>query len=64
MGARTMTAEENLSLAADLAREAAVYESTTTQHALMGRVFDYNTPLPPMPHYRPREWETQEEAQA
>lgn len=26
--------------------------------------FDYSQPLPPMPHYRPREWETQEEAQA
>jgi hypothetical protein len=58
MGARTMNAADNLSLAADLAREAAVYESATTQHALMGRVFDYNTPHPPMPHNRPREWET------
>ena len=59
MGARTMTAADNLSLAADLALEAAVYESATTQQALMGCVFDYNTPLPPMPHYRPREWETE-----
>jgi hypothetical protein len=56
-----MTAADNPSLAADLAREAAVYESATTQHALMGRVFDYSQPLPPMPHYRPREWETEKE---
>ena len=52
-----MTAADNLTEAADLARQAAEYESLTTQHTLMGRVFDYAQPLPTMPTYRGREWE-------
>ena len=54
-----MTAADNLALAADLARETAEYVSLAEQHTLLGRVFDYNQPLPPQPHYRPREWETE-----
>lgn len=52
-----MTAADNLTEAADLARQAAEYESLTTQHTLMGAVFDYSQPLPTMPTYRGREWE-------
>ena len=54
-----MTAADNLALAADLARETAEYVSLAEQHTLMGRVFDFNQPLPPAPNYRPREWETE-----
>jgi len=53
-----MTAADNLALAADLAQETAEYVSLTEQHTLAGMVFDYSAPLPPQPHYRPREWET------
>ena len=52
-----MSASEYQAEAADLARQAAEYESLTTQHTLMGRVFQYNQPLPTMPQYRGREWE-------
>jgi len=52
-----MTAAEYQAEAADLARQAAQYESLTTQHTLMGAVFQYNQPLPTMPTYRGREWE-------
>jgi len=58
MGVALMTAADNLALAADLAREAAEYRALTEQHTHTGRVFDYAAPLPPQPHYRPREWET------
>ena len=53
-----MTAADYLAEAADIAREAAEYESLSAQHTLIGRVFDYAQPLPPQPNYRPREWET------
>lgn len=45
-----MTAADNLTEAADLARQAAEYESLTTQHTLMGRVFQYNQPPPHHAH--------------
>jgi len=54
-----MTAADYLAEAADLAREAAEYRALTDQHTLAGMVFDYLAPLPPQPHYRPREWETE-----
>jgi hypothetical protein len=57
-----VTAADNLAEAADLARQAAEYESLTTQHTLTGRVFDHNQPLPTQPTYKGREWETHEQA--
>jgi hypothetical protein len=58
VGVSSVTAADYLAEAAVLARQAALYESLTAQHTLLGRVFDYNAPLPPQPNYRPREWET------
>ena len=52
-----MTAAELQAEAADLARQAAEYQSLTEQHTLLGRVFEYDAPLPPAPSYRAREWE-------
>jgi len=53
-----MTAADYLAEAADLATQAAEYRALTEQHTHLGRVFDYQAPLPPQPNYRPREWET------
>jgi len=53
-----MTAAELNAEAADAAARTARFELLTNQAETTGLVFDYNTPLPPMPHYRPREWET------
>jgi len=59
-----MTAAELNAEAADAAARTARFELLTNQAETTRLVFDYNTPLPPMPHYRPREWETQEEDKA
>jgi hypothetical protein len=59
-----MTAAELNAITADAAQRTARFELLTNQAETTGVVFDYSQPLPPMPHYRPREWETQKEAQA
>lgn len=56
------TAHENLTLAADLAQQVAVVQSTTDQALLRSLTaaaeFDYNAPLPPLKqHPRERLWE-------
>lgn len=54
------TAHENLALAADLAQQVAVVQSTTDQALLrsLTAAFDYHEPLPPL-NIAPRErlWE-------
>ena len=53
-----MTADELQAITADAAARTARFELLTNQAETTRAIFDYNTPLPPMPHYRPREWET------
>jgi hypothetical protein len=53
-----MTAAELNAITADAAGRTARYELLTNQAETTRLVFDYSQPLPPMPHYRPREWET------
>jgi len=53
-----MTAAELNAVGADAAARAARFELLTNQAETSGVIFDYSAPLPPMPHYRPREWET------
>lgn len=53
-----MTAAELNAEAADASARTARFELLTNQAETTRLVFDYNMPLPPMPHYRPREWET------
>ena len=43
--------------AAALAQQAAEYRSLAESTQLAGRVSNHMEPLPPRPHYRPREWE-------
>jgi len=54
-----MTAAELNAEAAGAAARTARFELLTNQAETTGAIFDYNMPLPPMPHYRPREWETE-----
>jgi len=53
-----MTAAELNAIGADAAARTARFELLTNQAETTGVIFDYSAPLPPMPHYRPREWET------
>ena len=53
-----MTAAELNAVGADAAARTARLELLTNQAETTGVIFDYSAPLPPMPHYRPREWET------
>lgn len=53
-----MTAAELNAIGTDAVSRTARFELLTNQAETSGVVFDYNTPVPPMPHYRPREWET------
>jgi hypothetical protein len=57
-----VTAAEYQAIEAQAAADTAKYVAATDRHTHTGAMFDYSQPLPPMPHYRPREWETQEEA--
>jgi hypothetical protein len=52
-----MTAAELNAYSADLTEATAQAEGTTEQARLVGLVFDYAAPLPPMPDYRGRSWE-------
>jgi len=57
-----MTAAELQAEREALAQETAEYVSLTAQHTLMGAVFAYNQPLPPLRDHRThREWETNKE---
>jgi len=54
-----MTAAELNAITADAAARTARFELLTNQAETTRLVFDYNMPLPPMPHHRThREWET------
>lgn len=60
--APAVTAAELDATTAQAAADTARYVAARDRHTHTGALFNPDQPLPPMPHYRPREWETQEEA--